>query len=148
MTTEEQQQQDAIAIQGLLNDLITAFHDKHLDGVMAIYAPDIVSFDIGGPLQQVGADTMRKVWATALPLFQGPITYEMRDLDITVGDEVAFSHSLNHISGTLTTGQQLGRWVRWTACFRKINGTWQLVHDQVSVPVDLQTGKAALDLTP
>ena len=31
---------------------------------------------------------------------------------------------------------------------RKINGTWRIVHHQVSVPVDLATGKAALDLTP
>jgi ketosteroid isomerase-like protein len=38
--------------------------------------------------------------------------------------------------------------VRWTACWRKIGGQWLLVHDHVSVPVDLQAGKAVLDLKP
>jgi ketosteroid isomerase-like protein len=49
---------------------------------------------------------------------------------------------------TLTTGQQIDYWLRWTACFQKINGQWLLVHHQNSVPVDLATGKALLDLTP
>jgi hypothetical protein len=26
--------------------------------------------------------------------------------------------------------------VRWTACFRRIDGTWLVVHDHVSVPID------------
>ncbi len=78
----------------------------------------------------------------------GPVGYEIADLSITVGEDMAFTHSFNRISATLPTGQQIGTWVRWTACWRKIRGQWLLVHDHVSVPVDVQTGKAVLDLKP
>jgi ketosteroid isomerase-like protein len=65
-----------------------------------------------------------------------------------VGDDVAFTHSFNRTSATLPTGQKIGVWVRYTACFRKIGGKWLLMHDQVSVPFDVQTGRAVLDLKP
>ncbi len=115
---------------------------------MSLYAPEVVSFDIVPPLQYVGADAFRTVWEEVFSSFQGPIGYEMHDLTITVGDDVAFAHSLNRISGTRNNGQKTDLWLRWTACFRKINGTWLIVHHQNSVPVDLQHGKAVLDLKP
>ena len=32
--------------------------------------------------------------------------------------------------------------------FRKIDGNWLIVHDQVSVPIDIESGKALLNLQP
>jgi uncharacterized protein (TIGR02246 family) len=148
MAVEENQRNDEAAIRRLLDNSIKALHDKDIEGVMALYAPDVVSFDIVPPLQYKGADTFRKVWEEVFSVYQGPINYEIHDLDITVGDDIAFIHSLNRNSGTLITGQKADLWLRWTACFRKINGKWLIVHHQNSVPVDLATGKAVLDLTP
>ena len=88
------------------------------------------------------------VWEEVFSSFQGPIGYEIHDLNITVGDDVAFAHSLNRLSGTMNNGQKTDLWLRSTACFRKINGKWLIVHTQVSVPVDLEHGKAVLDLKP
>jgi hypothetical protein len=31
---------------------------------------------------------------------------------------------------------------------RKIDGQWKVVHEHVSVPFDMETGKAMLDLKP
>jgi ketosteroid isomerase-like protein len=107
-----------------------------------------VSFDIVPPLQYVGADAYRKHWEEAFASFPGPIDYEIADLSITLGDDVAFTHSFNRLSGTMNTGQKVGNWLRWTACFRKIGGKWLIVHMQASVPVALETGKAVLDLKP
>jgi ketosteroid isomerase-like protein len=118
---------------------------------MALYAPEVVTFDsvpLQPPLRYLGADTLGKLWEEVFSSFQGPIGYELHDLTITVGDDVAFSHSLNRISGTLNNGQQTDLWLRWTACFRRINGQWLIVHHQNSVPVDLATGRAVLSLKP
>jgi len=52
-----------------------------------------------------------------------------------LGDDVAFGHSLNRVSGTLKNGNRTDFWLRWTACFRKIDGNWLVAHDQVSVPI-------------
>jgi ketosteroid isomerase-like protein len=74
--------------------------------------------------------------------------YEIRDLAITVGDHVAFGHSLNRISGTLKNGSRTALWVRWTAGFRKIDSNWLIAHDQVAVPFDFESGNVLLSLEP
>ena len=148
MTVKEHKQNDEAEIKRVIEGCVEAFRAKDLDGVMSIYAPEIVTFDVVPPLQYVGVDAMRKRWEEAFSKFSGPVGYEIADLSITVGQDMAFTHSFNRASATLPTGQQVGTWVRWTACWRKIGGQWLLVHDQVSVPVDLQTGKAVLDLKP
>ncbi len=148
MAVEEHKKNDEAAIQGLLDDGIRSLRSKNIEGVMSLYAQEVVSFDIVPPLQYMGADAFRKRWEEVFLVYQGPINYEMHDLSITVGDDVAFSHSLNRISGTMNNGQQTDLWLRWTACFRKIGGKWLIVHHQNSVPVDLEHGKAVLDLKP
>jgi uncharacterized protein (TIGR02246 family) len=148
MTVEENKKSDEAAIQGLLDDCIRSLHDKNIEGLMSIYAQEVVSFDIVPPLRYVGADAFRKVWEEVFSVYQGPINYEIHDLNITVGDDVAFTYSLNRISGTMITEQKTDLWLRWTACFRKIGGKWLIVHHQNSVPVDLEHGKAVLDLKP
>ncbi|MEO8973827.1 MAG: nuclear transport factor 2 family protein [Ktedonobacteraceae bacterium] len=148
MAVEENKKSDAAEIQGLIDDCIISLHDKNIEGVMSIYAQEVVSFDIVPPLRYMGADEFRKVWEETFLVYQGPINYEVHDLNITVGDDIAFTHSLNRIRGTMNNGQKTDLWLRWTACFRKINGKWLIVHHQNSVPVDLENGKAVLDLKP
>lgn len=44
--------------------------------------------------------------------------------------------------------RKIDRWLRWTACYRKTNGKWLIGHEHVSVPADMGSGKAILDLEP
>lgn len=135
-------------IRELLDGFVRAISAKDIDGVMSVYAPELVAFDVVPPLQYRGAEAFRKVWEGLFALFEGAIQYELRDLSITAGDNVAFSHSFNRLNGTAKNGRTSDLWVRWTACFRKTNGGWRIAHVQVSVPVDLASGKAVLDLKP
>ena len=139
---------DEADIRWRIDNGVKAIRAMDLEGVMALYAPDIVSFDIGPPLRHLGAEAKRKNWVDVFAAYQPPLGYEMRDLTITVGDDVAFGHSLNRISGTLQNGHRNEVWLRWTACFRKIDGTWLIAHDQVSVPVEFASSRALLDLSP
>ena len=131
-----------------IDKLAQAIRAMDLEGVKPIYAPEIMSFNIVPPLQHVGAEAKWKNWADVFTAYQHPLGYEIRGLTITVGDDVAFGHSLNRISGTLQNGNSSDYWVRWTACFRKIDGNWLIVHDQVSVPLDVQSGMALRNLEP
>lgn len=139
---------DEADIRQRIDKLVEAVHAMDLEGVKSIFAQDIVSFDIEPPLQHVGAEAKWKNWRGVFTAYQPPLGYEIRDLTITVGDDVAFGHSLNRISGTLKSGTRIDYWVRWTACFRKIDGNWLIVHDQVSVPIDVMSGRALLNLKP
>src|SRR5437016_3858373 len=148
MAVEDNKKNDETEIQRLLDDGIRSLRDKNIEGIMSLYAQEVVSFDIVPPLRYVGAEAFRIVWKQVFSSFQSPISYEIHDLNITVGGDVAFAYSLNRISGTMNNGQKTDLWLRWTACFRKINGKWLIVHHQNSVPVDLEKGKAVLDLKP
>jgi ketosteroid isomerase-like protein len=107
---------------------------------MSLYAQEVVTFDIVGELRYLGADALRNLWEEVFLVYQGPIDYELLDLSIAVGDDVAFTHSLNRLSGTMNTGLKTGYWLRWTASWPLINGKWLIVHHQNSVPVDLAHG--------
>ena len=127
-----------------------AFRAKDLDGVMSIYAPGtgLVAFDVVPPLQRVGYVAYRNNYKVFFAQYDGPLVVEMRNLQITAGDDVAFIHCLERMSGTLKSGEKSEVWLRVTSGLRKIHGMWRIVHDHVSAPVDFETGKAVLDLTP
>jgi uncharacterized protein (TIGR02246 family) len=148
MLTENSKEIDEAQIRELIHRWLQALRAKDLDGIMSCYAPDILLFDLLPPLQYVGADAYRKNWAEWFPTFRGPIGYEIRDLSITTGDDVAFSHSLNRISGKRTDGGETEVWVRATVCYRKIDGKWMIAHEHVSVPFYMDSGKASVDLKP
>ena len=39
-------------------------------------------------------------------------------------------------------------WLRYTEGLKKIGGQWRVVHEHISVPADMATGKAVMDLKP
>ena len=94
-----------------------------------------------GPPRYAGADNKRRAWQEVFGAYAGPIAYEVHELNVTTDGELAFVHSLDHVSGTLASGHISDLWLRWTACFRRIDGIWLVVHDHVSVPTDLSMAK-------
>ncbi|HEY3506309.1 MAG TPA: nuclear transport factor 2 family protein [Actinocatenispora sp.] len=146
MTT--QRETDEAAIRRRLGEIVDGIGAKDLDALQRIYATDVVSFDVEPPLQHVGIDAKMKNWAKAFTFFED-IKYELRDLVVTVGGDVAFGHGFGRLSGTLANGTATsGMWVRGTFCFRRIDGDWVIVHDQASVPFDVATGSGVTDLEP
>jgi ketosteroid isomerase-like protein len=143
-----QHSSDEADIRQRVDEYVAAIRGKDIDNVVSIFAPDLVSFDLEAPLQHLGVDAKRRNWARAFAAYEHPIGYEIPKLVLTLGDGVAFGRSLNRISGTMKGGRTTSYWVRWTTCFRKIEGLWLIVHDHVSAPLEIESGKALLDLEP
>jgi uncharacterized protein (TIGR02246 family) len=139
---------DEAEIRALIEKWAQAIRDKDIDRRMSNYARDVLLFDVVNPLRYTGADAVRKRGEEWFGSFQGPIGYEIRDLRISVGGGVAFSHSLNRVSATRKDGRKLDMWWRATVCYRKLDGKWTVTHEHNSVPFDTATGKASLDLRP
>ena len=133
-------------IKALEDRFIAAVKAKDLDAIMKVYVPDqtLFVFDVEPPRQYVGAAAYRKDWQAFLDSFNGPITVELTDLDITTDDNLAYSHSIQRVAGTDKQGKKLDLTVRVTDVYKKINGNWLVIHEHVSVPVDLDTGKPDL----
>lgn len=139
---------DETQIRRQIDRIIERLRDKDLQGLKELYTADVVSFDIEPPLQHVGVEAKARNWANVFVFFE-TVTYEVRDLALVVGDDAAFGHAFARLSGTLKNGSAAsGMWVRVTYGLRKIDGTWLIAHDQVSVPLDIASGKGVIDLEP
>jgi uncharacterized protein (TIGR02246 family) len=135
-------------IRALIDDRIKAVRAKDVDAAVSNIAPEVLSFDVVNPLQNVGSGASRKRAEEWFASFEGPIGYEIRNVSVTVGDEVAFSHGLSHVFATRKDGGELDMWWRTTLGFHKAGGKWLVTHEHNSVPFDMKTGKASLDLKP
>jgi PhnB protein len=134
-------------IRSLIDDWARAIRAKDPARVMTHYALASVTFDLAPPLISTRADAHGlQAWFST---WQGPLGYEIRDLSITAGDDVAFCHSLNRLSGTKTDGEKADVWFRQTLCFRRVEGAWRIEHQHESVPFYMDGSfRAAVDLKP
>lgn len=136
------------AIRRQIEKIVEGLRSNDLDALREPYAPDVVSFDVEPPLQHVGIEAKLANWARVFQVLE-TVDYELRDLTLSVGGDVAYGHAFGRLSGTMKNGvATAGMWVRVTSGLRKIDGTWRIAHDQVSVPLDILSGRGMVDLEP
>ncbi len=145
--TDETKKNEA-EIQKWLDRWTKAFRARDVDAIMALYAPGVVAYDLVPPLQYVGKDAYRKNYREFFDQYPGPVDIEVRDLHIVTSETLAYSIGLERVTVMQKSGEKSDIWLRFTSCYQKLNGKWLDTHDHISVPADLETGKAALDLKP
>lgn len=148
MTTDKSETPDEAEIRGIIEERVRAVGAKDIGGLLAHHAPDVLTFDVLDPLQYYGADGVRERAGKWLSSYEGPVGYEVRGLSVEAGGGVAYCRYLYRVSGTLKGGGEVDMWVRATVCLRKADGRWLIVHEHQSVPFDVETGKASLNLKP
>lgn len=134
---------DEAAIKALEARFTSAFNAKDVDAIMKVYVPNetLVVFDVTPPRQYVGAKAYRKNWEDFFAMFKGPAKIELTDVSIMADTSLGFGHSIQYVTGTNAKGQPIDFTVRVTDGYRKIDGNWLIVHEHVSIPVDLDTLK-------
>jgi ketosteroid isomerase-like protein len=135
-------------VRALLDSRSEAVWIKDIDRLMSFYSRDIVYFDVVPGLQYKGSAALRPRFLEWFDAFQGSIGQEMSDLNITASGDVAVAHMLIRASGTLKAGREVGYWVRTTSSFQRSDDRWLVTHEHVSLPIDLASGSAAMDLVP
>ncbi|GAA5044635.1 uncharacterized protein (TIGR02246 family) [Thermocatellispora tengchongensis] len=122
---------------------------KDLDGMMAAIADDVVSYEHEAPLRYVGVDAVREVCARALAeAGDAAVTLDVPDLAVVAQGDLAVAWGLNRVRVERPDGGAEETWSRGTRVFRRGNGRWLMVHQHLSVPLDLETGMARTDLRP
>ena len=135
-------------IRGWIDRWTKAFSAKDVDRVMQLYADDVVAYDIVPPLQYIGKPAYRADYQQFFAQYEDNLRVELRDMHVGASGELGYATGLEMISGTLKHGQKSNTWVRFTSLLRKVNGKWLNFHDHVSVPADIESGKALMDLKP
>ncbi len=135
-------------IRAIIYEQVEGVNHKDVNALIINHAPDAAVFDVLDPLHYEGVERVKERAEKWLSGYESAIGYESRDLQITTGEDVAFCHYLYHITGTLKSKDEVDMWVRATVCFQKTDGEWKIVHEHQSVPFDVETGKASLNLKP
>lgn len=140
-------QDDMKEIRNVIEDWAAGLRAKDASRVKRHGADDMVQFSLAPPLvaDPDGPYGLQKWFDT----WKGGIGYEIHDLEIVAGDGIAFTHSLNRLSGTKIDGERPDMWFRQTLGFRKVGGVWKIAHEHESVPFLMDgSDKAAVDLKP
>ncbi len=138
-------------IKTLEQNWLQAFKAKDAAKLISFYVPGekLVVFDVIPPRQYTGSDAYKKDFEELFKMIDGPLQMEINDLNVTAGSgDIAYSHSIQHLSGKTSDGKPLDFTVRVTDVYQKTGGKWLIAHEHVSVPVDLATGKGDLESKP
>lgn len=137
---------DKAAIEALEAHFAAAFDARDVNAIMRLYEPGsgLFVFDVTPPRQHVGWADYKADWEGTFKAIARPSHLSISHLSVTVVGPVAYGHSIQKVLFTRANGSKGNLVVRVTDVYRKIHGRWLIVQEHVSVPVDLDTGKADL----
>jgi uncharacterized protein (TIGR02246 family) len=126
---------DEHAIAVLLRRWADAVHAGDLDTVVADHAPDIVMFDVPLPEDGVrGLDAYRESWPPFFEWLRSGATFEIVDLQVTAGDDVAFAYALLRCGTADELAAHPEHRLRLTVGLRRVDGRWTVTHEHHSFP--------------
>jgi ketosteroid isomerase-like protein len=87
---------DQAAIRVLEDKFGAAFNAKDVNAIMALYSSgdDLVVFDVVPPRQYTGWAAYKKDWDDTFAAYPGPVVFQLNDLVVNVGGDVAYGHSI------------------------------------------------------
>ncbi|HYJ80784.1 MAG TPA: SgcJ/EcaC family oxidoreductase [Longimicrobiaceae bacterium] len=147
MSHEDSRTGDEVGVRAVIEAMAAAVRAKDVEAMLSLCTPDVATFDLVPPLAHEGAEAVRRIWSRALAGFVPPLEYDVHRLEVFVDGDVAFTRSLTRFGGAKEDGERSASWLRSTLGLRRIDGHWKVAHEHVSVPFDMESGKALLDLT-
>jgi uncharacterized protein (TIGR02246 family) len=128
--TDEQQ------VRALIERWVTAVQQEDLEGVLADHADDIVMYDVPPPYDGIrGIDAYRDSWPQFFEWQRQGAVFELVELDVTAGDDVAFAHALLRCGQQEDFDKQPDNRLRLTIGLRKVDDRWVVTHEHHSFPV-------------
>ncbi len=122
-------------IRELIERWAAAVHAGDLDTVLADHSGDIVMFDVPPPQQGVrGIEAYRDTWPGFFEWQAQGGTFEIVELDVTAGEDVAFAWALLRCDTAEDHATHPERRLRITFGLRKENGRWVVAHEHHSFP--------------
>jgi ketosteroid isomerase-like protein len=109
----------------------------HRDDILANHLLDVLIYDVLAPMKYEGAAAYRQSWDEWQPETQGEGQFDLQDLSVVAGTDVAFAHCFIKCGGVLPNGRTFEDLVRATFCLRKASGSWKVAHQHISKPFQL-----------
>jgi ketosteroid isomerase-like protein len=130
----EASSEDEMNIQALIERWAKAVREGDRSAIRADHDSKVLMFDVPSPLLSRGLDAYMATWEKFFSWSEKPVAFGFHDLEITAGSDVGFATAIGECSGVSPNGQREALEFRLTMCFRKIDGSWCVVHEHHSLP--------------
>ena len=123
-------------IRRLVERWATAVHAGDLATVLADHTADIVMFDVPPPHDGVcGIDAYRETWPPFFEWQRQGAVFEITELAVTAGSDVAFAHALLRCGTADEFAKEPDRRLRLTVGLRKQGDRWIVTHEHHSFAI-------------
>ena len=122
-----------MAIEELIRRWAEAAHSGPLESVLAHHSDDIVMFDVPPPHRGVrGVEAYRETWPGFLEWQATGASFEIEELEVTEGADVAFAWALVRCGTPEGFAAEPDRRLRLTIGLRHEGGDWLVIHEHHS----------------
>jgi uncharacterized protein (TIGR02246 family) len=125
---------DATAIRNVVESWAAAVRRKDFAGILQDHSSDIVMFDVPPPFQSRGIEAYGKSWDLFFSWSSDPIPFDIIEMRITAGKDVAFVVATMRCAEPGPSGEQKSLDFRLTIGLRKIDERWTITHEHHSIP--------------
>ena len=134
MDEKQSSSADTASVRNVIESWAAAVRRRDLEGILRNHSSDIVMFDVPPPFQSKGIEAYKKSWGSFFSWSSDPIPFDITEMNITAGADVAFVVATMHCAEPGANGEQIGLDFRLTIGLRKIDGMWRIAHEHHSVP--------------
>ncbi|MWV49912.1 SgcJ/EcaC family oxidoreductase [Rathayibacter sp. VKM Ac-2803] len=138
----------ALELRTLIDERVQAIARHDALYLADAQADDVLAYNVLPPLRLRGSDQVAEQTRAWFDGYASGPGYEVHDLQIDVGGDVGSTAFLYHVTGTLHSGDEVSMWVRATLVWKRIDGSWRIIHDHESIPWDPATGRGLTNLEP
>jgi uncharacterized protein (TIGR02246 family) len=121
-------------IRALIDRWTKAVREEDRAGIRADHDSEMLMFDVPPPFLSRGLDAYMETWEEFLSCNEKPVAFDMRDVKITAGKDVAFATAIGQCLNKGPNGKREELEFRLTMCLRKIDGRWRVMHEHHSLP--------------
>jgi uncharacterized protein (TIGR02246 family) len=134
MDDQQRGSEDDAAIRKVIESWTAAVRRRDVAGILQNHSADIVMFDVPPPFQSKGIEAYNKSWELFFSWTGDPIPFDVTEMSITAGSDVAFVVATMHCAEPGAKGEHQPLHFRLTVGLRKIDEKWTITHEHHSVP--------------
>lgn len=120
-------------IRNIIDNWVLSVQERNIEGILANHSDNIVLFDVPPPFESVGIEAYKKTWEQSF--FNGTEkgVYEILELTIEAGNDVAFCFGTLKCSWN-NKGNFEELKFRLTVGLKRTNDGWSIKHEHHSIP--------------
>jgi ketosteroid isomerase-like protein len=128
--------QDEMEIRALIERWVAAVRAADREEIRAEHDTEILMFDVPPPFSSQGLDAYMATWELFFSRAERAASFGLADVQVTAGKDVGFATATGRCADFDSAGKQEQLQFRLTMGFRKMAGSWRIVHEHHSLPAE------------